>query len=79
MVGRYLITGVQIGTIKKLLLSQNADEVIKLLDEIQEKQFVGNSKDSIESDARKLCQTDVFGKTLCSDLIGGTDSQSKNH
>jgi len=73
MVGRYLITGAQIGMLKKLLLSQNAYEIVKLLDEIQEKQFVGNSKDSVESDTKKLCQTDVFGKTLCRDMIGDTD------
>jgi hypothetical protein len=68
MVGRYLITGAQIGLIKKLLLSQNEDEIIKLLDEIQKKQFIGNSEDSVESDSKKLCQTDVFGKILCRDV-----------
>ncbi len=38
---RYYITGVQIGIIKVLVENNERAEAVKLLDEIEDKQFVG--------------------------------------
>jgi hypothetical protein len=43
---RYLVTGVQLG----MLVALPKDKRQKLIDEIIEKQFVGNSDESIEHD-----------------------------
>lgn len=51
MAGRYLITGVQIGM---LLAINSKKERAKILKEIQEKQFIGNSNKSVKDDAKSL-------------------------
>ena len=45
MGGRYYITGVQIGVIKAFLKTRNLSDIDKLLDDIEEKQFIGKKKD----------------------------------
>jgi hypothetical protein len=53
MGGRYLVTGVQLGTL--LALSKiNADKCNKLINELIEKQFVGESNRSIKDDIRTV-------------------------
>jgi hypothetical protein len=52
MGGRYLITGAQIGVLKAMCKSHKA--IIALLDEIEESQFVWDSKISIHDDIVNL-------------------------
>jgi len=49
MGGRYLVTGSQLGTLIALC-KLDADGCNKLLNEITEKQFIGDSTESIEND-----------------------------
>ncbi len=58
MGGRYLITGVQIGMIRGLLphppKTDAEKEIINLVNEVTEKQFVGDSNSPVERDADDL-------------------------
>ena len=55
MGGRYLVTGSQLGTLIALC-KLDADGCNKLLNEITEKQFIGDSIDSIENDIDKYSE-----------------------
>ena len=48
---RYLVTGVQLGM---LTVSSKESDRKKLIDEIIDKQFVGNSDSAVEDDANSL-------------------------
>lgn len=57
MAGRYLVTGVQLGMLKALFQTVDKEliankEGILIIDEILEKQFVGNSFNTIEQDVK---------------------------
>ena len=65
---RYLITGAQLGLIEAELKHGNTKSVLKTLREILNKQFLGNSPDTLEEDVkdfgRALYPTrDVMGKS----------------
>jgi len=49
MAGRYLVSGVQLGMIKALA-KQEPDKIEDDIDEIVEKQYVGNSLNDISDD-----------------------------
>lgn len=51
MGGRYLVTGAQLGTLIALC-KLNADKCNKLLNEITETQFIGDSNRSLKDDIR---------------------------
>lgn len=51
--GRYIITGAQIGTIRAFLINVNA---LKVLKEIEDEQFIGNSTKHIKDDITLLQQ-----------------------
>jgi hypothetical protein len=53
MASRYLVTGVQLGM---LMAIDDVDERKKLVEEIEDKQFVGNSNNGIVKDADKLAE-----------------------
>jgi len=55
MGGRYLVTGSQLGTLIALC-KLDADGCNKLLNEITEKQFIGDSTESIENDIDKYSE-----------------------
>jgi len=50
MAGRYLITGIQLGMIRTLAKNY-PDKVEETIDQILEKQYVGNSLNEISEDA----------------------------
>jgi hypothetical protein len=50
MAGRYLVTGVQIGMLKGMLGNGDIKTSLELLDEIEERQFIGNSTNNIAVD-----------------------------
>ncbi len=52
--GRYIITGTQIGTIKALLKEHKSHRAIKILNEIFEDNFIGDSTNSISKDVKIL-------------------------
>lgn len=52
MGGRYLVTGAQLGSLISLC-KLNADECNKLLNEITEKQFIGESDELLRTDLKK--------------------------
>jgi len=47
---RYLVTGVQLGMMKAMTLEQ----IEKIIDEIIDKQFVGNSTRNLNDDVRSI-------------------------
>ena len=51
MAGRYLVTGVQLGMLKAL---EDKAERDKLVDDIINDQFVGNSDQDIKDDVREI-------------------------
>ena len=51
---RYLITEAQIGILKAYALDKELKTIIKVLDGIEDKHFVGNSKKTIENDVIKI-------------------------
>lgn len=54
MGSRYLITGVQLGIIKRLIQSNKIEEADKLIDEIVEDQLVFESNLMIERDVQHI-------------------------
>src|SRR3989344_2183819 len=54
MAGRYLIAGAWCGLMQGLLEAGKTDEAIKQLKEVLDKQFLGNSKQPILADVKKL-------------------------
>ncbi len=54
MAGRYLITGVQLGQLQALAQTNSKDELLKLVQEIFDEQFVGNSTNSIKFDVKRM-------------------------
>ena len=53
MAGRYIITGVQLGMLLAYAKSGNSEDIEKLIDEIINNQFVGNSNKIIDVDVTK--------------------------
>lgn len=64
MGGRYLITGVQLGMIKGMLLSGDTQTTLELLDVIEMDQFVGNSGKNVVEDTTSLQALDFFKEDL---------------
>lgn len=59
MGGRYLVTGVQLGMLKgPMLRPSQFGKVVELVDEIIEKQFVGDSEKPVEEDAEVIINLD---------------------
>jgi hypothetical protein len=56
MAARYLLTGVQIGMLQIFFKEGKSGNGLKLLNEIEEKQFVGNSPRGIDSDIKLLAE-----------------------
>ena len=63
MAGRYLVTGVQLGMLKGMceaaknnpsLLSHYIENILNLIQKIEDKQFLGTSIESIETDVQKF-------------------------
>ena len=54
MAGRYLVSGSLLGLMQGLLEAGKTDEAIKQLKEVLDKQFLGNSKQPILADVKKL-------------------------
>src|SRR3989304_1277607 len=54
MAGRYLVSGSWLGLMQGLLEAGKTDEAIKQIKEILDKQFLGNSKQPILADVKKL-------------------------
>jgi len=52
--GRYLVTGVQLGMIRGLLLLGDTKPLLKLLDTIEADQFTGNSVRDVLKDTTSL-------------------------
>ena len=61
MGGRYLITGAQIGILIEHIENNQGFEAQSQIDQIVDKQYVGNSNESIEFDVKK-CSNILFGK-----------------
>ena len=56
MASRFLVTGVQLGMIKGIIEAdadkELSDVIIKIIDDILKNQYVGNSTNDIEEDAK---------------------------
>ncbi len=50
MAGRYLTTGTQIGMLKTL----EGEEKLKVIKEIEDNQFIGNSANNVKDDAKEM-------------------------
>lgn len=57
MGGRYIISGSQIGTLIALLKQEHYPGVTELLNTVYDKQFIGDSKHTLEGDIEKLRQS----------------------
>jgi|TARA_R100000049_G_C1956778_1_gene114068 hypothetical protein len=51
---RYIITGAQLGIIEGLIKSGRYSKAIRELRRILDKQFIGNSKNTVEEDVKNL-------------------------
>jgi hypothetical protein len=52
--GRYYITGVQIGMIRAFARQENETHIKKLLDEIEDKQYIGEKEDFEKKIKKKI-------------------------
>jgi len=68
MAGRYLVTGIQLGLIKGILLTLEdtpfnnviKNKIMKILDNITNNQFIDTSSETIELDVKKLSEMVLF-------------------
>ncbi len=54
MAGRYLLTGAQLGMIAGLAKANETESLLKIIQDIQDDQYLGNSKDDIDYDVYLL-------------------------
>lgn len=64
MGGRYLITGVQLGMLKDLVLTGFGNMAMKTLSEIENEQFIGVSNNSTFFDTQCLSRSYDFSRGL---------------
>jgi len=64
MGGRFLISGVQLGMFKALAKVGDNEGVCKLSDDIERKQFVSDSDDGVEQDAKAFNDILIFARQL---------------
>lgn len=57
---RYLVTGVQLGMIRAHLEANQKTEIINIIEEIIEDQWVGGSDNAIKNDAENLTNMNLF-------------------
>jgi hypothetical protein len=60
MGGRYLVTGVQLGTMLGLVKPQENKDIAEILLQIEENQYIGESNQGVEDDAQFLHQISMI-------------------